>query len=163
LIAKEMKKLLLVLVPLILLLVSAGLFYVKQEGRNNEAALRERANQYWEAVRTNDQHTRYRMMAAYAEGRLQPDELKPQMSPNMKLLGFKVGKITLEEDGTAQVEVEPEFTLPDFQGKGFKMTRKEIWSYIGGDWYKGLRSDYLPEKTGKAAEKSMDASGGKNQ
>ncbi len=151
-----MKKTLLVLLPVVLLLLAVGLFYFKQEGRRNETALRERANQYWEAVRTNDQHTRYRMMAAYVEGRMQPDELRPQMSPNMKLLGFKVGKITMEDDGTAEVEIEPEFTLPNFQGKGFKMARKEIWSYIGGDWYKGLRSDYLPEKKGNDAVKSMD-------
>jgi hypothetical protein len=158
-----MKKLLFALVFGVLLLIAAGLVYVRQEGRHNEEALRERVSQYWEAVKTNDQHTRYRMLAAYAEGKLQPDELRPQTSPNMKVLGFKIGKVTLEEDGTAQVEVEPEFTLPNFQGKGFKMSRKEIWSYIGGDWYRGLRSDYLPEKTGKTAEKSMDDAGGNNQ
>ncbi|MFM2007553.1 MAG: hypothetical protein RLZZ09_3208 [Pseudomonadota bacterium] len=156
-----MKKWLFALVSAILLLVAAGLIFVKQEGRHNEAALNERVNQYWEAVKINDQHTRYRMMTAYVEGNLRPDQLKPQMSPNMKLLRFKVGKITMEEDGTAEVEIEPEFTLPDFQGKGFKMPRKEVWSYIGGDWYKGLRSDYLTDKKGKVAEESMDATKGK--
>lgn len=155
-----MKKLLFGLVSVILLLVAAGLLFIKQEGRNNEAALRERVSQYWEAVRANDQHTRYRMLAAYIGGNLQPDQLKPQMSPNMKLLSFKIGKVTMEEDGTAEVEIEPEFTLPNFQGKGFKMARKEIWSYIAGDWYKGLRSDYLPEKKDKAAKEAMSPTGG---
>lgn len=137
-----MKKLLLLLGAVIVLVAFAiGWMMLGGENRNNPEALRGRVAEYWQAVKINDQQTRYRMMTAYAEGKLQPDELRPQMSPQMSVLAYQIGEIRMEEDGTAQVVVDVTVTLPNFGGKGFHRQSRESWTYMGDDWYRGLRQD----------------------
>lgn len=150
-----MKKL--VVIGVALVLAVAGFLFLKvADGkRNDPEAVRARVNQYWEAVRINDQVARYQLMTGYAEGTLQPDGMRPQMSAQLKVLGYKVGKITLEEDGMAQVEVELEMTLPNFQGKGFTKKRRDTWSYVGDNWYRGMRQEYQV----KSGEKKADSIG----
>jgi hypothetical protein len=137
-----MKKLLLGL-GVLAVLVSALLAWVMLgENHNNPEALRARVNEYWQAVKTNDQYTRYKMMTAYAEGKLQPDQLRPQMSQQMSVLAYQVNEIRVEDDGTAQVEVDVTLTLPNFGGKGFHRRSRENWTYVGDNWYRGLRGEY---------------------
>lgn len=127
------------------MILLAGLGYLANQvingKRHDPEALRERVNQYWEAVRTNDQLTRYHLMTAYAEGHLQPDELQAQLSPQLQVLRYKVGEISMESDGTAEVAVDLELTLPKFQGKGFPRQSREPWAFVGDNWYRGLRKD----------------------
>lgn len=123
--------------------VSALLAWVMlSENRANPEVLRARVNEYWQAVKTNDQHTRYKMMTAYAEGKMQPDQLRPQMSAQMSVLAYQIGDIRMEDDGTAQVEVDVTLTLPNFGGKGFHRRSRENWTYVGDNWYRGLRGEY---------------------
>ncbi|MFM2006597.1 MAG: hypothetical protein RLZZ09_2252 [Pseudomonadota bacterium] len=136
-----MKKLMVLLGVALVLIAAVVGWLMLGENRNNPEALRERVNEYWQAVKINDQHTRYRMMTAYAEGKLQPDELRPQMSPQMSVLAYQVGDIRIEQDGTADVTVDVTLTLPNFGGKGFHRQSREIWTYFGDNWYRGLRSE----------------------
>lgn len=136
-----MKKLMVLLGVALVLIAAVVGWLMLGENRNNPEALRERVNEYWQAVKINDQHTRYRMMTAYAEGKLQPDELRPQMSPQMSVLAYQVGDIRIEQDGTADVTVDVTLTLPNFGGKGFHRQSREIWAYFGDNWYRGLRSE----------------------
>lgn len=143
-----LKKILVTLAVVTGLVLAMGAAYIKmqRDAATNEVALRKRVSEYWEAVRLNDQHTRYRMLIDYADGKLQPDELRQQMSPQMRLLSFTIGEIKLERDGTAEVEITPQFTMSNFDGKGFSMQSKEYWTYANGDWYRGLRK--ADSKTG---------------
>jgi hypothetical protein len=137
-----MKKILMLLGAVVVLVAAAiGWLMLGGENRNNPEALKGRVDQYWQAVKINDQHTRYRMMTAYAEGKLQPDELRAQMSPQLSVLAYQIGEIRMEEDGTAQVVVDVTVTLPNFGGKGFHRQSREFWTYMGDDWYRGLRQD----------------------
>lgn len=137
-----MKKLLIVS-GLLAVAVSALVAWVMlSENRANPEVLRARVNEYWQAVKANDQHTRYKMMTAYAEGNLQPDQLRPQMSPQMSVLAHEIRDIRLEDDGTAQVEVDVTLTLPNFGGKGFHRRSREYWTFVGDNWYRGLSGEY---------------------
>lgn len=149
-----------VLILLGVLAVAAGAllaWLMLSDDHNNPEALRARVNEYWEAVKVNDQHTRYRMMTAYAEGKLQPDEIRPQMSPQMKVLTYQIGEIRMDDDGTAEVVVDVTLTLPNFGGKGFHRQSREAWTYVGNDWYRGMRGEYreqLRDFSGKPDSKS---------
>lgn len=149
-----MKKLLMLLGAVVVLVGAAiGWLMFGGENRNNPEALRGRVDEYWQAVKINDQQTRYRMMTAYAEGKLQPDELRPLMSPQMSVLAYQIGEIRMEEDGTAEVVVDVTLTLPNFGGKGFHRQSRELWTYVGNDWYRGLGSEHrkqLKELSGKS-------------
>ena len=150
-----MKKILM-LVGVLVVLIGALLALKLADGkRKDPEAVRARVNQYWEAVRINDLTARYQLLTGYAEGTLQPDQLPPQLSAQLKILSYRVGKITLEEDGLADVEVELEMTLPNFQGKGFMKKRRETWSYVGDNWYRGLRGEYLEELKKEKEERAI--------
>lgn len=138
-----MKRLLLLVGVVVVVVAGLLVSQVINGKRNDPEALRDRVSQYWEAVRINDHLTRYRLMTGYAEGRLQPDQLPAQMSPELHVLSFKVGQISMEGDGTAEVEVDLQLTLPKFEGKGFQRKSREHWAYIGDNWYRGLRADDL--------------------
>ncbi len=125
----------------IVMVAGAAYFKIQRDAVINEASLRKRVTEYWEAIRLNDHQTRYRMLIEYADGKLQPHELGLPMSPQMKLLSFKVGEIRIERDGTAEVDILPEFTMAGFAGKGFTMATKESWTYTHGEWFRGLRRE----------------------
>jgi hypothetical protein len=59
----------------------------------------------------------------------------------MSVLAYQVGDIRIEQDGTADVTVDVTLTLPNFGGKGFHRQSREIWTYFGDNWYRGLRSE----------------------
>jgi hypothetical protein len=135
--------------------VSALLAWVMlSENRANPELLRARVNEYWQAVRSNDHHTRYKMLTAYAEGKMQPDQLRPQMSPQMSVLAHEIRDIRVEDDGTAQVEVDVTLTLPNFGGKGFHRRSRENWTYVGDNWYRGLRGEYRKQLEDNSGQSS---------
>ena len=131
-----MKKYVLAVLAAILLIGAA--IWLKYPSKHNKEAVLARAKIYWEATRLNDLYTRYTMEAPVAVGKGLPHQYRKRVAFGARVAAYKLGEVTINGD-TATVQVETEATLPDFQGKTFKVAPgKDVWTYIKGEWYHGI-------------------------
>jgi hypothetical protein len=131
-----------VFVGLAVVLMAVGYGWFDYATRHGEAALLERAQKYWEAIRINDLSTAYYLEAETVNGQLAPDEVKVNQGWGMRLYSFRLGKASIDGK-TAEVEMSREFFMNEssepFEGR----TIKDRWTFINNQWYHGT-----PEKGG---------------
>jgi hypothetical protein len=130
-----MKKSLLVLFSV---LVAGGVAWYDSYSRHSEAALMERANTYWEAIRSNDLVTAYQLETETAMGTLAPHEVELRRDWGVRVVGYRLDPGVIDGD-KAEIPIVLEVTLPDSETKTKKKSgKKDFWTYIKGQWYHGI-------------------------
>lgn len=125
------------LVALIVVLAGFLGFRHWQAGQEaaSEAGLRERVNDYWEAVVLNNVHARYEMEASQHEGQLDPfDYYLKTMSGKTRIVAYQIDTIEIQGDAAiAKLDVEKTFPALGAQSYPGKVTNH--WIRLDGQWY----------------------------
>lgn len=130
-----MKRLLLVLLAA---LMAGAYAWYDSYSRHSESALMERANVYWEAVRTNDLVTAYQLETETAMGTLAPHEVELHRDWGVRVVGYQLEPGVIDGD-RAEIPIVLEVTLPDSETKTKKKRgKKDFWTFLKGQWYHGI-------------------------
>lgn len=109
--------------------------------KSNEIHLRERVNDYWNAMQTQDWATSYAINDPFFRDKITYDTYRANRG-RIKHLGHEILAITLQGN-TAKVQVRFDAEVPEFlyRGKPFSKPRQsyevtDTWLFINGDWYR---------------------------
>jgi hypothetical protein len=97
-----------------------------------EAGLRERAQEYLEAVRLRDHATLYHMQSAYKRGELTPAKAN-RVIPNNELVDYSIDSVTVKE-GEGSVAVSVRYRVPPME-IALEDTLSIGWVLLDGEWY----------------------------
>lgn len=125
-----------VLVVTALVLLAISYYGYDYYIRHSEAELLRRATMYWEAVRVNDLQTAYSLEAEAAAGLLQPHEVASTQDWGRRLVGYELGGVIYSRNH-AEIEISKEITLPDSMQTKMYPGRKDIWTFVNGQWFHG--------------------------
>ena len=137
-----------VLIATILIVAVTGC--VALQDKKSEERLFERVSAYWEARKTNDFETIYKLEAASLEhGKSMAQAMRKR--PIADILSYEIEEIQIkEESNEAQIwlNVEYKYLMPGFPRQKMKSRMGDKWEFIKDDWYH-KRMPLLPEKRKK--------------
>lgn len=146
---------------LMAVLVSPGLGWADD---NLQQALKERAQQYWDAYRINDLMTVYQMESgSLPGGGLTPDKFAGRVAAGkafMRLENVRIGEVLVKEnEGEVNLIVDQNIVRWDVVKKDRPM--KDSWVLIDGQWYRrtspGIGEIFAPKPPAAAEEPPRQA------
>lgn len=115
-------------------------FYKLAEFYKNhrEAELLQRAEIYWDSIRSHDMETAYLMESETSCGTLMPDEVEMRRDWGTRLVKFSLGPVSYYSSH-AEISLKKTITQPDTQtGKTKEMPdSQDLWTFCSGKWYHG--------------------------
>lgn len=136
---------------IVLLALGGGAYFWWNHVNHGEEALRERAKDYWEAMRLNDLQTAYNMEAETVAGTLLPHEVEVKREWGMRVVEYRLGDATIYGD-KGEIKVALTMTMAEFEGHTFPGGMlTDYWTFMRGKWYHGT-----PDQGASAMRRKID-------
>jgi hypothetical protein len=96
-------------------------------------ALVQRAHQYWDAIKVNDQVTAYRIESGSIDGTLTPHAFRRDFSGSGRLVDYQFNQVRITGD-QAVIDIRVAYELPQLRNP-VTWDKAIAWTLVDGQWY----------------------------